>query len=1449
MVSTSPADGSDGVAVTREVILRFSRPLGEGVVLVPDLFHVEVGGRRVLSRLDLSNDRRQLTLFLLEPLPGASRARVIFKADTVLDERGIAVDADGDDLPGGTLSLSYNTFSSSGIPRTGVVGRVFASELVPGADTGTNAVNRPLEGVTITVDGAEETLRTTTDAEGYFHLEPAPAGRFFVHIDGRTAVGSQWPNGGYYPFVGKAWEAIPGVSTNLASGTGVIYLPYIPASTLQAVSATEPTTITFPAEVVERNPAFDGVALLVPPNALVSESGVRGGRIGMAPVPPDRLPEPLPEGLNLRLVITIQTDGPQNFDQPVPVRFPNLPDPVTGQVRAPGTKSALWGFNHDTGFWDVLGPMTVSADGRFVETDPGYGALQPGWFGDEPGTPGDGPGGPPGPTPPPPDGCGSGGPSLLGVGLAWEPPACGCPESPRDIRMEKARCGIGTGMGAAGCYTREILCQAGCQLIGSFLAKQACKQACKSNRASCDQQLQDAKDCKEFYENCELNAGGGLRGLRTLSMNGLDTLPLEDPVLAEHEALLLALEADLVQLDAIDRQITVVLGTATSDDQLTLIQRAELLRLEAERLALLGGLDERAYFQPLFERLDQLADRLYRTYNLRTSETAYYLLEDLTSGFERRGRTAMGGAIVNMILASQTRYRLTRLFPGSLVYSQVEFVSAGSGFRTRIPVGGFTPDATQDTDGDGLTDAQEWVVGTDMERVDTDGDGVGDGVELRTGADPLSGLAVASGVLASVDTPGNARDLSVHGRLLAVADDTAGVALFDVSRPLNPTLISQVSTPSAARRVASTEGYVLAGLQGGQAVVVEVADPTRPVIRHTLVGVGSEPVVAAAGVLGFVASGREIRVLDLASGLELDRVRYPVQQMVDLIVHGAYLYYAAYPSGGNTHEIGKIPVSDFLTPPVARYRGSGDYAFGTLNLVVDGDRVFLAGLGRVSPAIKNFRDLGSSFEVSAAPSQGVVAFDLALNGSGLGLFTGADLVRSSTGSNLGLIDLRDPTRSDRFQAVFETPGDSQSVLIHQGLAWVADARAGLQVVNYLSRDTLGRAPGIRLQPSFSVNPPQAEESRDVLVVANVEDDIQVREVEFYLDNTLILADGSPPFEFRWTTPVRTPTRTQFRLRGRAVDTGGNATWTEELLVALVEDRTPPAVRAVHPADETFVGSVDEVSVLFTELLDPATLTTQSIRVIAGGPDRLLGSADDQEVTGATLVTTTNDVLVRLQFPEFLPSDVYRVEVGAGISDRAGNPMSQPLISRFHVVPGVDLDQDGVPDALELVLGLDAARWDTDGDAINDGEEDGDTDGIPNAVEVFLGMNPGLSDSDADGIPDGQEDQDGDGLVDYLELAAGTSVTLGDSDGDGWWDEAELTAGSQPLDAGSTPMLMAVARPSLLWVRPGVGSSDGFSWGSVVARPKVEWVRPTPGDRPDFPMNTVVARPLVRISTQ
>jgi hypothetical protein len=120
-------------------------------------------------------------------------------------------------------------------------------------------------------------------------------------LDRRTAVRSQWPGGAYYPFVAKAWEGIAGRTDVLVNGNGEVYLPLIRPGSSQVVNSTESTRVTCPAEVVADRPELRDVEVIVPANSLFADDGTRGGRVGIAPVAPDRLPEPLPPGLAWQL--------------------------------------------------------------------------------------------------------------------------------------------------------------------------------------------------------------------------------------------------------------------------------------------------------------------------------------------------------------------------------------------------------------------------------------------------------------------------------------------------------------------------------------------------------------------------------------------------------------------------------------------------------------------------------------------------------------------------------------------------------------------------------------------------------------------------------------------------------------------------------------------------------------------------------------------------------------------------------------------------------------------------------------------------------------------------------------------------------------------------------------------------------------------------------------------
>ena len=320
---SSPANGETDVAVTRETILRFSNPLDPSNVVDSFVVFAEFGGQKLSARIQVSFDLDTITLFYDEPLPPSARVRVTINGDQLIDAFGLPVDADGDGIPGGSATIDFDTLTLTVVEGTSICGRVIASELAQMNGVG-EWVNDPLEGVTITVDGAEDTLFAVTDALGDFRLDPAPAGKFFVHINGHT-VTNDIPPGAYYANVGKAYTSVPGQETTV----GDIYLPLVTDDTLQPVSETEDTIIQFPPSVLAENPDFDGVSITVPAGSLFANDGTTGGSVGIAPVNPDRLPGTLPDELGFPLVITVQTDGATNFDEPAPICFPNLPDPAS----------------------------------------------------------------------------------------------------------------------------------------------------------------------------------------------------------------------------------------------------------------------------------------------------------------------------------------------------------------------------------------------------------------------------------------------------------------------------------------------------------------------------------------------------------------------------------------------------------------------------------------------------------------------------------------------------------------------------------------------------------------------------------------------------------------------------------------------------------------------------------------------------------------------------------------------------------------------------------------------------------------------------------------------------------------------------------------------------------------------------------------------------------------
>jgi hypothetical protein len=1470
ILETSPVNGESDVAVTRRTEVKFTGPLGANTLVTTNHLFASVGGRRILSRIELASDRTKVTLFYLENLPSSARVRVTLDGTGLADAHGLDLDADGDGTPGGVRFIDFDTVPTASLPGTGIMGHVYASD--PVSDGHGGLTNQPLVGVTITVDGAEETLRTTTDAGGFFLLQPCPAGKFFVHVDGRTAVGSNWPNGQYYPVIGKAWEAIAGVTNNVAAGTGLIYLPLVVAGTLQAVSPVQDTPVSFPAAVTAKNPALAGVQITVPANSLFSDNGTRGGKVGIAPVASDRLPEPLPPGLNHAIDISIQTDGPNSFDRPVPVRFPNLADPKTGQKLAAGETSALWSYDHDKGQWIIAGPMTVTADGNFVESDPGYGVKKPGWHGTDPGTQGNS-GPPAGGAPPPPTPCESvvsannysfntciakaAIAGAAGVGGAFTIDAVGNFIPASGVVMSVVK--------GAGVYAvkQSTFGSADAAATAAFQAKQVC--------CACFAKVLEVNPCTDNPVGT-LSAGRGapnafLKAVKLPRTASSSSSTVTDPLpglVAKLDALSQRLETTLTNHLALKQQALNIVGNATSDSQLTPQQLQQVQQITSQIQSLLGNQLPLQFYEPLLQQIESLIDQVNQAAGLAGVGQAHYLLEDLETGFTQRGKTGHDGSISGVILAPNHNYRITRVVDATLQIGVVEFVSGPNGQKTVIPRGIVEPDTTPDSDHDGLSDLAENVYGTNPNNPDSDGDGIPDGVEVRNGTDPLDGRPATIGTLGSTALAGTAVDVSADENRVVVALGSAGIAILNRPPGQNPTVLGQAATPGSASRLSMDANFVAVACGGAGLVIVDISTPaTAQVTQYVLLG-NAQSVAASDGTAYVGTADGSIVWVDLGYGAVLGRVDAG-GAVQDLAIERDVLY-ALTPTQLRSF---RITSGDVQPLGALNLAGTTDLVTGGRRLAVGGGIAFASG-GNGFATVDVYDPTALALIAPVTPFGPSSFKQIVPNGSGLGIAGVGVTANSNDGTqHIDLFDVSDPKKTTAFLTELATPGVAYAVALAGGQAYVADGPAGLSLVNYKAFDTGTNSPTIKLVPTFSLNPAQAEENSLVAITAAASDDVQVRDVEFYVNDVKVFTDVNFPYEFRFVVPPIASGGSSFALRAKATDTGGNIAWTPELTVQVTPDHTPPTVHASPPTATGFGLNITSLSATFSEAIDPTTLDTNSFSLVYSGPDRRFGTADDQFISGTVSFNPRTRAAV-LSFQAPLVPGRYRATLRVTITDTAGNHLAKDLVWYFEAMTGLDSDGDGLSDDFEIKYGLDPHNPDENHNGIPDALDDFDGDGVSNGLEMLLGTNP-KNPRTFNNVPDSQLDRDGDRLPDVLEIKYGTDYLNPDSDGDGWNDEVEITAGSDPLVpnraipglylgpqhinlilSGQNPSnpevqgLSFLATPAISLLIQGARPGELIGLGTFLATPQVNlFLNSTPGTN-HLTTGTFIAEPPVTI---
>lgn len=730
-----------------------------------------------------------------------------------------------------------------------------------------------------------------------------------------------------------------------------------------------------------------------------------------------------------------------------------------------------------------------------------------------------------------------------------------------------------------------------------------------------------------------------------------------------------------------------------------------------------------------------------------------------------------------------------------------------------------TPFEIFDEDGDLLSRFAESIIGTSDLESDTDNDGIDDYTEILQGTNPISGLAVSTGIIASAPTRSPAIDITAANNLAVTANGGAGVTVFNIFAGLNPSRIAEVDTPGMAYRVAADDDLVAIADGFAGLAVVDVSDPPSSRIVHE-VPLGSDAFsVATNGPIAYVgtAGGSVVRV-NMLTGEVLDEVSLAGSGPVRDVHMGGDVAYALR---GQT--ISAIPLLSSELSVASTVTNPGILPNPSWQRLFAGEDVLLAT-----------NQFGwNQFNLSEDPLHPVLIDTVSTTmvgwkqivptGSGLGIgVAGAGVLASQPPHDVLLYDIGNNQLGSGFLTTFQTPGTALAASASNGLAYVADGVRGLQVLNYKAYDSLGIPPTISLTSNFvlGANTGAISAGKVARFSARVTDDVQVRNVEFYINGGLAFTDGTFPFEHRFLAP---PLSSSFTVRARAVDTGGNEAWTNEYTITVMAETTPPQLLPLTQSGGAVLEPTDSLTVRFNEIMDLESLRNGGIVMTEAGADGIFGTADDAAVDPAEWVFINEAFSTVLRFDGLLNPGYYRIDVTVASLDLAGNALVTGATSDFRIASSVDSDNDGLADDYEALLGLVVGLADTDMNGIVDGDEDFDGDGVRNREEVVLGFDPTNPDSNGNGILDGAEDRDFDGLPDVMELRGETDYTKADTDGDGWDDAGEVAAGMNPLiperlntaaqSAGNT-FINALREP--LPVIPVSAESEGVSFENQIS---------------------------------
>ncbi|MHA4866064.1 Ig-like domain-containing protein [Duganella sp. PWIR1] len=682
--------------------------------------------------------------------------------------------------------------------------------------------------------------------------------------------------------------------------------------------------------------------------------------------------------------------------------------------------------------------------------------------------------------------------------------------------------------------------------------------------------------------------------------------------------------------------------------------------------------------------------------NLRTSvayasqwqNLAFVAVQDLATGDIIQRWSSDNGKIASeqIVLPPNKAVRIFAVTSNNML-GHIDLPASNSGTSLGLGALLLHPNISIDTDNDGLNSDIEWVIGTSDSKADSNGDGITDLAAIGLGPNPLGPLT-SSGIIGAVALQGSATSVEVStspatNRTTAfVASAGYGLAIADVTDLASPKLLTEIRLTGEIKSISVDAARSVAAVAAGNSGIhlLDLTDLSNVTVTETLRFQDAADAVQVRDGLAYVATGSSIAVIGMLSG--------EILQLLDLSSVGGSAIHSIAIDGSNlfTIDAGNTLRSFAIN-------GSEISLTGKLSLPLQASRVFVGGgiayIGNSNGFTEGFSTVDvsdpSTMQLISGPDATNIGGRVVVpNGSGLAVSIGSP--GGVFGGNvIDVLDVSDPANTNSFITRYQLPATPMDAVIANGLAYVADGTAGLQIVNYLAFDNKGQAPEISITVNGSDADPstpgiQVLEGRTVHIKPTISDDVQVRNVELLVNGEVVSNDVSFPFDLFTQAPAISAAGNTLTLQVRATDTGGNVAVSDVTTLTVVPDTFPPLLNAASVADgerRFFVRSID---LSFDEPLDTGRLDPAGVSLLRAGADGQFGTADDT-VIAVRLDSRAYGQSLSVIADTYLSPGEYRLRIDPSIiADRAGNQLADAMVRTFTVRPASDIRAvTGVPE--------------------------------------------------------------------------------------------------------------------------------------------------------------------------